>query len=100
MNFLSTVGCASRIYDSNRRVGIRAQLLNQSDRGIVRAIADKDDFEVGIILIANCAEVFAQSFIQAATRHKHGDEWSERFSISRQLRPEISAKSQTATKRN
>src|SRR5256885_13986270 len=52
-------------------------LCNQGQRRIVDAIHDKNNFETRIVLSEDRGDVLAQSIINPAQRHEHGDERRE-----------------------
>ena len=103
VNLLSAVGGWARNHNSHRRTKLSFErcsgFLDHGERRIVRAVADKNDFDLRIVLRKKGVNVFFQTVVDSTAWDKNSNEWCELGIFLRYFRLQITHKSHPATKR-
>src|SRR5437763_1507753 len=104
VNLLSAVGGWARNHNSHRRTKLSFErcsgFLDHGERRIVRAVADKNDFELRIVLRKKGVDVFFQTVVDSTARDKDRDKGCECRVFLHYFGLQITHKSHPATKRN
>src|SRR5439155_20086595 len=100
---LSAVDGWARYHNSYRRTNVSfdrcSGFLDLGERRIVRAVGDKNDLELRIVLRKKGVDVFFQTVVDSTAWDKNSNEWCELGIFLRYFRLQITHKSHPATKR-